>query len=394
MTFAAKAYVLTNKIQHYEWGERGNSAYIAKFLGMKDVEKNTPLAELWMGTHPLGTSTLKYGGHPSLLSDLVQRYPDEILGQRVAADFVSQFPFLLKILSANEPLSIQLHPSKEQAVALRLKDPAHYPDSNHKPEIAIAIDRLLALAGLRPANQIVEMMTEFPALADFVEFATALDQPKKQQPLLAFQALLSNAMSQPNEMEQVIEQIAIHIQRKPEPSYRDNLFLEMRAKYPGDVGLLAIFFLKLHSLRKGEALFIPAGVPHAYLKGNIVECMASSDNVIRGGLTPKFKDLPALLNITTSQSPLLCIPAGNDYTYPTPVSEFSIRKLTMESGQYFIETRDSVSILLVLKGKLRLTWEDDALDARRGHSILIPASLGQVEIECLEACEIYKVDVP
>lgn len=393
MAFVAKAYVLTNKIQYYEWGERGRSAYIAKLVG-EQVDEDIPFAELWMGTHPLGTSLLKYGDHLVLLSDLVQRYPEEILGQRVATDFVSQFPFLLKILSANEPLSIQLHPSKEQAVALRLKDPAHYPDSNHKPEIAIAIDRLLALAGLRAANQIEELMTEFPALADFVEFETALDQPKKQQPLLAFQALLSNAMSQPNEMEQVIEQIAIQIGRKPEPSYRDNLFLEMRAKYPGDVGLLAIFFLKLHSLRKGEALFIPAGVPHAYLKGNIVECMASSDNVIRGGLTPKFKDLPALLHITTSQPPLLCTPNGNDYTYPTPAREFSIRKLTLESGQSITEARDSVSILLILRGKLRLTWEDDALDARRGHSILIPANLGQVTMECLEACEIYKVDVP
>lgn len=394
MGFVAKAYLLTNKIQHYEWGERGQDAYIAKFLDLQDIDENTPLAELWMGTHPLGTSTLKYGGKPTLLSDLVQRYPAEILGPRVAADFVSQFPFLLKILSANEPLSIQLHPSKEQAQALRQKDPAHYPDANHKPEIAIAIENLMALAGLRDPHQITELMAEYPALADFLEFDTFTEQPKKKQPLLTFQSLLSNAMTQPEVMVQVIEQVALHLQKKPELNYREKLFLEMREKYPGDVGLLAIFFLKLHSLNTGQALFIPAGVPHAYLKGNIVECMASSDNVIRGGLTPKFKDIPALLNITTDQPPLLCTPDGADYTYPTPVNEFSIRKLTLQSGQKVLETRDSVSILLILKGKLKLTWHDDAIEASHGQSVLLPASLKHIEIECLEDAELYKADVP
>src|SRR5260221_1360391 len=106
MAFLAKAYILTNKIQHYEWGERGPAAFLAKFLNTPNVPENTPLAEMWMGTHPLGTSTLNYGGNPALLSDLVQRYPAEILGQRVATTFVSKFPFLLKILSASEPLSI------------------------------------------------------------------------------------------------------------------------------------------------------------------------------------------------------------------------------------------------------------------------------------------------
>lgn len=394
MAFVAKAYLLTNKIQHYEWGERGQDAYIAKFLDLQDVDENIPLAELWMGTHPLGTSTLKYGGKPTLLSDLIQRYPAEILGPRVAADFVSQFPFLLKILSANEPLSIQLHPSKEQAVVLRQKDPSHYPDANHKPEIAIALEHLMALAGLRAPQQITELMAEYPALADFVEFDTFAEQPPKNQPLLAFQSLLSNAMTQPEVMVQVIEQAALHLQRKAELNYRETLFMDMRAKYPGDMGLLAIFFLKLHSLRKGEALFIPAGVPHAYLKGNIVECMASSDNVIRGGLTPKFKDIPALLHITTDQPPLLCTPDGADYTYPTPVNEFSIRRLMLQSGQKILETRDSVAILLILKGKLRLTWQDDSLEAMHGQSILLPASLKQIEIECLDDAEIYKADVP
>jgi mannose-6-phosphate isomerase len=237
-------------------------------------------------------------------------------------------------------------------------------------------------------------MAEYPALADFVEFDTLAEQPKKKQPLLAFQSLLSNAMIHPEVMVQVIEQAALHLQKKTELNYREKLFMEMYGKYPGDMGLLAIFFLKLHSLRKGEALFIPAGVPHAYLKGNIVECMASSDNVIRGGLTPKFKDIPALLNITTDQPPLFYTPDGADYTYPTPVNEFSIRKLSLKRGQKILQKIDTVAILLVLNGKLKLTWPNDTIEAMHGQSILLPASLQQLEIECLEDAEIYKAEVP
>ena len=316
------------------------------------------------------------------------------MGERVAKAFISQFPFLLKILSANEPLSIQLHPSKEQAVALRQKDPAHYPDANHKPEIAIALESLQALAGLRELPQIEALMAEYPALSDFVEFDTFADQPKNIQPKLAFQALLSNAISEPGNMGQVIALVAAHLQKKDKLSYREKLFLDMNDKYPGDVGLLSILFLKLHHLGKGQAMFIPAGVPHAYLKGNIVECMASSDNVIRGGLTPKFKDIPALINIVTAQPTLILTPDAADYTYSAPVSEFRIHKLTLTSGQQMDESSDSVRILLILSGKLKLTWADGTLEAGRGQSILLPACLSQVKIECLEEAEIYKADVP
>ncbi len=394
MAFLAKAYILTNKIQSYEWGERGPDAFLANFLALSDVPENNPLAEMWMGTHPLGTSTLNYGGKPALLSDLVQRYPVEILGQRIATTFISQFPFLLKILSANEPLSIQLHPSKEQALALRQKDPAHYPDSNHKPEIAIALEELQALAGLRDAPSIAALMDAFPALAHFVGFDTCAEQPESKRPKLAFQALLSHAMRKPTEMAQVIERMDATIYAKSEKNAHETLFLEMLPKYPGDVGLLALFFLHFYTLGKGQAMFIPAGVPHAYLKGNIVECMASSDNVIRAGLTPKFNDIPALLNVVTDQPPVIYTPNAPNYTYPAPVSEFCLSKLALQPGETVSESSDSVRILLILSGKLKLSWPDGALEVMRGQSVLLPASLPQVEVECLEAAEIYKADVP
>jgi mannose-6-phosphate isomerase len=394
MAFLSKLYLLTNKIQRYEWGERGETSFIARLLDMHGVGANAPLAEMWMGTHPLGTSELNYAGNPALLSDLVQRYPVEILGRRVASTFISQFPFLLKVLSANEPLSIQLHPSKAQAVALRQSDPVHYPDANHKPEIAIVLDRLHALAGLRAAHQIAALMAEFLALRVFVGFDAFSDQPKRAHPKLAFQGLLRNALKKPDELAQVIDQMAVDLGKKARLSYREKLFFEMRAKYPGDVGLLAIFFLKLHSLGKGQAMYIPAGVPHAYLKGNIVECMASSDNVIRAGLTPKFNDIPALLDVVTDHPVVLYTPDAPNYVYQAPVTEFRLQKLELEAGQTMDEHNDSVRIFLVLGGRVRLRWSDGALEAGRGQSVLAPASVEKIEIECLEACEIYKADVP
>lgn len=394
MAFVPKAYILTNKIQRYAWGERGETSFIAKMLNMQGVNANTPLAEMWVGTHPLGTSELNYNGKSVLLSDLVQRYPIEILGQRVASSFLSQFPFLLKVLSAKEPLSIQLHPSKAQAIALHQNDPTHYPDSNHKPEIAIALEGLRALAGLRNARQIAALMVKHPALSVFVSFDAISDQPRPKQPKLAFQSLMRNAMQQPEELAQVIDQLAAEFQQRDKLSYREKLFLEMRVKYPGDVGLLAIFFLKLQNLSKGQAMFIPPGVPHAYLKGNIVECMASSDNVIRAGLTPKFNDIPTLVDVLTDQPVILYSPDALSYAYPAPVTEFRLCKFEMAKGKKMGESNDSVRVFLVMKGNIRLVWLDGVLDAERGQTILAPATLGSLEIECLEDCEIYKVDVP
>lgn len=157
------------------------------------MDDAAPFAELWMGAHPLGTSSLIHNNKQTLFSELVQRYPLEItFGLRL---LLNQLPFLLKILSANEPLSIQLHPSKAQAEALHAKDPANYPDANHKPEIAIALEELRALAGIRDAKQIAALMNEFPELRTFINFKSFARQPKRKQAMLAFLSLFQNAMT-------------------------------------------------------------------------------------------------------------------------------------------------------------------------------------------------------
>jgi len=394
MTFLPKPYLLTNKIQPYAWGERGQSAFIPNLLGMQDVDETAPFAELWMGTHPLGTSSLLHHKKQILLSELVQRYPAEILGARTASAFENQFPFLLKILSANEPLSIQLHPSKAQAEVLHAKDPSNYPDANHKPEIAIALEQLHALAGIRNLKQIEALMKQYPQLQTFIEFKSFSRQPKNRQAYLAFLSLFQNAVAKPHELTKVIDQISASLNKKDNQTYRERLFLEMSIKYPGDVGVLSILFLKLHNLKKGQAMFIPAGIPHAYLKGNIVECMASSDNVVRAGLTGKFKDIPTLLEVTNNKSVIKFSPTTPNFVYSAPVREFRVKKMGLKTGEKLTEKSDSVRILLILRGKLKLTWTGGVLEALQGQSILLPACLNEIGVECLEASELYKADVP
>lgn len=394
MIYLSKPYILTNKIQPYPWGERGHSALIPKLLGMRDVDDSAPFAELWMGTHPLGTSSLLHHNTQTPLSDMVQQYPVEILGQRVASTFEDQLPFLLKILSANEPLSIQLHPSRAQAEALHAQDPSHYPDANHKPEIAVALEQLRALAGIRGAKQIEALMKQYPELRTFIGFNSFSRQPKSKLGKLAFLSLFRNAIANPRELTTTIDKLIVRLNKKDKLNYREKLFLEMSVKYPGDVGLLSIFFLKLHTLSKGQAMFIPAGVPHAYLKGNIIECMASSDNVIRVGLTGKFKDIPALLECVNDKSVVKFSPKAANFVYPAPAREFRVSKMELKAGQKISEKSDSVRILLILRGALKLKWQTGEMDVRQGQSVLLPASLSAVRIECLEASELYKADVP
>ena len=154
LKFETRPFRLLNKIQHYAWGARNEQAFIAKLLQL-EVEKDKPYAELWMGTHPNAPSAVEINDQEKIpLDRFIKQFPKEVLGQKVIERFGVQLPFLFKVLSAGEALSIQAHPNKEQAAMLHQRDPEHYPDDNHKPEIAIALDQLTALVGFRPLTAV------------------------------------------------------------------------------------------------------------------------------------------------------------------------------------------------------------------------------------------------
>jgi len=409
--FAARPYILINTIQHYEWGSRGPKAYIPRFIGETPTD-DIPYAELWMGAHPSAPSRIVLKGQAVPLNEIIRNHPVETLGKTTAVKFRKQLPFLLKLLSAAEALSIQVHPNREQAVELHQRDPEHYPDDHHKPEIAIALDHLTALVGFREFEQIERILHKYPEIGEFIGrdiVHLVLDRKKGTADPAAilrtlFQTLIHNSISDPQRLLVSIQDLKERIMTYSNRTELETLFLQLRKKYKGpDVGLLMIFFLNLVQLSAGEAVFLGAGVPHAYLKGNLVECMASSDNVVRGGLTPKFQDAATLLDITRySLKPIEIIrkdPRNAENIYETDAEEFQISRLLLsECTAQSIPTHDRAQILLITKGDGHITWdnksESGVLPISKGLSIFVPAFAGQIKVTPSVPLTLFRATLP
>jgi len=395
-----KPYLLKNEIQHYAWGNRGKNALIPQLLGV-EPEKDKPYAELWIGAHPKSPSQIKINSAQYPLDKAIQEQPETILGSEIAKKFEGRLPFLLKVLSAGEALSIQTHPNKKTAQKLHKKDPEHYPDANHKPEIAIAIDSLKALVGFRPVREIKTMLDNYPEITNFIGDSVCQkfqesSQTDRQQLRNLFAKMMARADNSPQYFQKVCHQLKSKIEKRSSISERNHLFLELYEKYGDDIGLLVIYFLNLVELQKGQAVFLDAGVPHAYLKGNIIECMANSDNVVRAGLTPKFIDIPTLVEITdyVAGKPEIQKSCSNITKYNVPTEEFDIHKYTMKKKhQAGIETGGSLEILFLLSGQIQIITHGDDLEVSKGQSVLIPASLNKYRLESLTDAEIFRVTI-
>jgi len=408
----SRPYLLKNPIQHYEWGTRGEDAFIPNLLGF-EAENNRPYAELWMGSHPKASSEVILEDKSILLNQLILQHPIEILGKKVAKKFSGKLPFLFKVLSAGEILSIQAHPNKAQAKWLHERDPEHYPDGNHKPEVAIALDSLTALVGFKSFPDILQTLERYPEMTDFIgrsifnrSMRSIEPSSQGQRELVRelYSTLLIRSVTHGLELEQSINQLNERLCRSRKLRLEEELFIELREKYTGpDVGLFTIFLLNLIQLKKGQGVFLKAGIPHAYLKGNIVECMANSDNVVRVGLTPKFTDVKTLIDILTYELHSISVLGEKsdlrEIVYETPAHEFQVSRCEIESDQKKVEiTGYKPEILLVTEGQIRIHWENDSKKDvkifKKGQSILIPALLREYRIHAECRSEYFKVEVP
>lgn len=385
-------YRLDNAIQPYPWGERGPQAFIPRLLGISAAPEQ-PYAELWMGTHPNAPSHVRLGDERISLAALIAADPVAILGERVAQRFDNRLPFLFKVLSAAEPLSIQAHPNKAQAERLHARNPQHYPDANHKPEVAIALDHLTVLAGIKAADELTATLAAYPEIAIFIGESGAT-------PRDTFAALIHRAMEAPQALSQAIEQLAARLRQATSPRTEiESLFLTLHRVYgDADVGLLCLFLLNLIHLEAGQGLYLPAGVPHAYLRGNLIECMANSDNVVRVGLTPKFKDAEALLEILAPEvglPPLLSPEPAPEMRYLTPAQEFVVQRLNL-AAEVPLEMPPcaSVSLYLLTEGRIRVEWREGVESYQRGESFLVPACLPSWQLTPLEQTTLFKASVP
>ncbi|HDQ44211.1 MAG TPA: mannose-6-phosphate isomerase, class I [bacterium] len=401
--FAARPYRLENAIRHYAWGTRNRDAFIPRLIG-KQAEPDTPYAELWIGAHPAAPSHLVTEEGRIPLDRAIASDPESILGESVVRRFGPTLPFLLKVLSAGEPLSIQAHPDKRRARILHARDPAHYPDGNYKPEIAVALDGLTALAGFKPPREMAEALNACPEIAEFAGMESAAVNRDARGRKAFFTHLMRRSQSEPDRLIDAVERLKTRILQKTRRSETEALFLTLRDRYPdADAGLFSLFLLNLIHLGPGEGLFLGPGIPHAYIRGNIVECMANSDNVVRAGLTPKFRDAETLVEILDYDTtrPVLFRPDSSEreILYAPPVSEFSLSRRRLEAGEAScIGAVASIRMILVTEGALELSWDAEGIPGSetfgRGSSVLIPASLGKFWITAPAGTLFFAVRVP
>ncbi|MDD6909821.1 mannose-6-phosphate isomerase, class I [Actinobacillus minor] len=387
-------YKLTGTPQHYVWGGQN---YIPELLG---VEKTQPYyAEWWLGAHTSSPSNLEINGKNRPLTDFIAENP-QVLGQTSLEYFGKELPYLLKILDVAKPLSIQLHPTKQQAeegfakenaAGIDLKDPTRtYKDRNHKPEMMIALSDFWLLHGFRPKAEMLAVLSKRPSLTD-------LAKKLENQDIATFYAEIMQAdqLQLSTWLNPIIESNkALYQQQKlsmENPDYWVLYTLEAMEISPEklDAGLICFYLFNIVHVKKGEGIFQDAGIPHAYLRGQNIELMACSDNVIRGGLTPKHIDIPELLRVVDCREvipQLIDIADENQaiFTYSTPAKDFALSQIRYQTNDKFELNSSTAEILFVMQGELKITAENTELTLKQGESAFIGAnSIYQLE-GCIE----------
>ncbi|KZT53367.1 mannose-6-phosphate isomerase [Calocera cornea HHB12733] len=386
----SKVFQLQAGVQSYDWGKLGSASKAAEFAtttGFK-VDESKPYAELWMGTHPNSPSSIYPDGTP-LLSYL-QAHP-ELLGAKVKEHFGLDLPFLFKVLAIRKALSIQAHPHKALAQRLHKERPDLYKDANHKPEMAIAITAFSGFCGFLPPADIqkyLQLVPEFAALIDpsAREAFVAAASPSKDQ----LKAVFASLMEAPDA--EVKKWVGTLIQRyitgkavKPEEKGVEQLAITLDSQFPGDVGIMCIFLLNVVHLKPGEAVFLKADDPHAYIDGDIIECMATSDNVVRAGLTPKIRDVPTLVNMLTYDTapaaeqllpPQPFRGSKHSLLYDPPIEEFSVLLTQLAEGEEdAYGAIDGPSILIVTEGEGELVADGKTNAIKKGQVWFIGADV-------------------
>ncbi|EGS19572.1 uncharacterized protein CTHT_0040500 [Thermochaetoides thermophila DSM 1495] len=437
----------------YDWGKQGRSSLAARFAAATaadfTIQDDTPYAELWMGTHPSNPSKDVLTGRTLL--DLVQDN-QALLSTPIVARYGAKLPFLFKVLSINKALSIQAHPNKKLAEELHARDPKNYPDDNHKPEMAIALTNFEGLCGFRPLGEIVAFLEALEPLRElvgeekvreFVETIKSTEGDESEEAVkknkAALRAIFSSLMSSPEEkMKQAADKLVVlatetsfsglglpDSQEHP-PSLFANLVLKLHTQFGPDYGLFVLFFLNYVTLSPGEAIFLRADDIHAYLSGDIVECMANSDNVVRAGLTPKFKDVDTLVNMLTyDYAPIeqqkmqpteyayaTLNRAGYSFgseimLYDPPIEEFSVVRTVLRGpgAKATFDPLEGPSIVICVKGEGYISVGPKRMELKEGQVFFVGATAecvlqtgegidGEEEFVTFKAfCEVEDVEV-
>ena len=371
---------LTGVIQPYAWGSR---TAIPELLGTEPTGE--PQAELWLGAHPLAPSIVD--GEP--LDKVVAYDPVGVVGRATVEAFGPRLPFLLKIIAAEQPLSLQAHPSGQQAEAGYAREQAAgvprdaphrtYRDGWPKPELLCALAETEALCGFGEPHETYQMFQRL-AVDDALTLVAPLadaDLPAPDRLRAVFSRLLRLGPDERTVISEIV-QAAEAMQGADDLARFWRTACELNTYYPGDPGVLAALLMNRITLQPGDALFMPSGNLHAYLSGGGIEIMANSDNVMRGGLTPKYVNVDELLAILDFTPGLrsLITPIEESrgvWRYPTPAPEFALWRLEPQGEPVAVPAAGSGRVLLVTDGEFTAMSATAELDLVRGQSALLTA---------------------
>ncbi|KAK5695532.1 Mannose-6-phosphate isomerase [Elasticomyces elasticus] len=409
-------------LMRLQCGKMGSDSAAARYASATNftISEDKPYAELWMGTHPSNPSKDLTTGRTLL--DLVQDN-QALMSADINRKYNNKLPFLFKVLSINKALSIQAHPNKKLAEQIHARDPKNYPDDNHKPEMTIAITPFDGLCGFRPLKEIAHFLQHVPSLRTLVgeeaasKFESAVqgqetsdDEDKAKQNKEALQAVFTALMeSQPEDVEaqapKLIQQAKDEGSKfttgssssPPPPAGQElaDLMIRLNSQFPNDIGLFVTFFLNYVKLEVGEAMFLKADDIHAYLSGDIIECMAASDNVVRAGFTPKFKDVGTLTDMLTySYAPISeqkmeprdyerCKLNDKAYSssstavlYDPPIEEFAVvrAEIKSEGGKVTFEAVEGPGIVICTSGEGRIGVGSKSEELKEGYVYFVGAT--------------------
>ena len=397
-------YKLTGKVQYYTWG---GTTYIPELLGIENSGQK-PFAEYWMGAHPSNPSLIEQDESITIsLGELIHQDPSKYLGEKVAQQF-GGLPFLFKVLDVKDMLSIQVHPAKEEAIRGFARENEagiplsashrNYKDDNHKPEVMVALSEFWLLHCFKEKALLTETLQQISELNMLVPVFEKGD----------YYGLYKYVMELPKEK---VDEMLSPLLKKIMPEYTANKLTRANPAYWAckaiasnsnryhniDRGIFSVYFFNIVQLHPGQAIFQGAGVPHAYLEGQNIELMSNSDNVLRGGLTPKHIDVPELLKHTLFEGITPQILNGEahgaEIIYHCPVPDFIVSKIELAKNESFIHNASSAEILIVTEGEATCVSNGTALTLKKGDAAFAGAGEGYT-IASSPRAVLFKAAVP
>ncbi|MFC8533536.1 mannose-6-phosphate isomerase, class I [Streptomyces sp. NPDC057249] len=372
---------MINTIRNYSWG---STTAIAELTGVEP--DGAPQAEQWMGAHPTAPSIVRRRGASRPLDQVIEEEPAAELGEHVLRRFGPRLPFLLKLLAAEAPLSLQVHPDlagaaaghkRENAQGVPLDAPhRNYPDSNHKPEMIVALGPFEGLCGFRTPSDCAGLLSALNVDLLDQHCATLRSAPEETALRQVFSAFLAEG---PSLVDAITRAVAREARRSGPYQAAFDSYYSIAKAHPGDPGLLPALMLNHFRLAPGEGLFLGAGIPHAYIRGLGVEVMAASDNVLRCGLTSKHVDSQELLRVIAfSAAPVHALrptaTATGEEVFATPVDDFrlSVLRPGRHGGAVKLDAF-APQILLCTAGAVSVTGPEGELPLPVGSSVYAPA---------------------